>query len=287
MNQNLRNFPFDLQTNIVKFGTPSWSDDAIHLEDITARSTLDHFKDGIDLTEWKLVRRPRVESLVEFNFEDERNISYIAIHIDLRRRSEFYLFYIVALIFLCDVLLWCIFFVNPDSLSDRLSLMITLFLALVALNFAVAELLPKVSYTTKLTQYFVVNYACISLSGIQCVVNYHINKIVCQIEPGNAPCNLTLAIDWATVSILAVGQIVYTLFFVYLGLRADAKALLATELVKKGQEAFKKAEEKTQTDFVEQSEIQKDAPANTKNTSATNKTSAKVDDDDDYVAINA
>lgn len=138
MNQDLRNFPFDIQNIVIKFGTPVWGDDAVHFEDITPAETCEYFKMGMDLTEWSLVRTPTIVGVVNYSHEDSRDISYIEIRLTIKRRSMYYITNIISLIFLCNVMQWCIFFVNPDELNNRLSLVITLYLALVAINFAVA-----------------------------------------------------------------------------------------------------------------------------------------------------
>jgi len=114
-----------------------------------------------------------------------------------------------------------------DAVADRLTLDITLFLALVALNFAVAGFIPRVSYSTSLSSYFVVSYALLTFSTLHNVVIYFVNYFYCTIGgPSSgivttAPtrCWTALYYDWGVLALIAIGMISYTLFFVINGKR--------------------------------------------------------------------
>jgi len=150
---------------------------------------------------------------VEFSVEDQRPISYLEISVQISRRSGYYLFHVFSLVYLTDVLCWCIFFVDPGNLAARLSLVITLFLALAALNFVVAGFIPRVSHDTYLMQYFVVSYVCIVFTGLQSVLSSMLNTFYCGVTTGNAPCDTTVNFDWITAAVIAVGETAYSAFF--------------------------------------------------------------------------
>jgi len=74
----------------------------------------------------------------------------------------------------------------------------------------------------------VASYASISISAIQCVVAYMVNRFYCQVEPGGIPCDFAIDFDWICAGVVASAQIIYTFAFVVNGLR------LATEPPAKG-----------------------------------------------------
>jgi len=223
MKQDLKDFPFDSQHVVIKFGTCGWNADEVSIEDVTSERAKNLFQRGIDLTEWDLVQTPVVRGVEDYNYEDERYISNVELHLFLKRKSRFYLSHVVSLVFLCDMMLWSIYAVSPDDVAGRTSLAITLYLALVALNFSISFLLPKVSYSTKLVQYFVKSYAFISLTCIQSVISYAINKYYCNVPSGEDACWTALYFDWVTVGVIVFSQVMYTLFFLYLGNRITPK----------------------------------------------------------------
>lgn len=85
------------------------------------------------MTEWDVTARPHCDAVVR---DCE---SYLRTHIQLRRRPGFYLRSIMSLVFVISVMNWCMYIVTPETLNDRLGISITLFLAQVAFNFAVAD----------------------------------------------------------------------------------------------------------------------------------------------------
>jgi len=230
---DLRDFPFDRQMIRIKFGATSWSSSYISLKNITSEEQVRLFSVGMKLTEWDLVGQPKIEDAKEFMIEDQRLVSFINVDIPLRRISGYYLTHVIFLIFLINVMSWTVF-VCGNQLSSRLSLDMALFLALVALNFVVIGFIPKVSYGTKLTQYFVVSYFFITFDTLQNVVSYLISTYYCingydpwalplvngTLEVPSStlgPCNSALYFDWFSVLFVAACEILYTIVYISIG----------------------------------------------------------------------
>jgi len=225
LQHNLREFPFDRQTFKIKFGATLWSADSILIKNITPTHTKALFSVGMNFTEWELVSDPIINESVEESIEDHRPISYLEVAFNIRRKSSYYLTHIVFLIYLINVMSWTVFTIG-DDVADRLNMDITLFLALVALNFVVTGFIPKVSYSTTLSRYFVVSYALLTLATLENVAIYFINNYYCSpigdprypTNPGDIPrCWTALYFDWSIIVIYAVGTTFYTLLFVISG----------------------------------------------------------------------
>jgi len=177
---------------------------------------------------------PKIKDVKEFAIEDQREISYIEASIPIRRHSEYYITHIVFLVLLINVMSWTVFMCG-NQLSNRLSLDMALFLALVALNFVVTGFIPKVSYATQLTQYFLVSYFFITFDTIQNVVSYLISTYYCinghdpwsltsvngtmEVPSALGPCDSSLYFDWVSLGIVAFCEIVYTLVYIAVGRR--------------------------------------------------------------------
>jgi len=202
-----------------------WGAESIHLKDITPSATKALFSVGMNFTEWELVSDTKITESVEESIEDHRLISYMEVSFNIRRKSSYYLTHIVFLIYLINVMSWTVFTLG-DSVSDRLSMDITLFLALVALNFVVIGFIPKVSYSTTLSTYFVVSYALLTLATLQNVAIYYLNNYHCSpagdphypTAPGDTPrCWSALYFDWSIIALYSIGTTIYTLVFVIMG----------------------------------------------------------------------
>jgi len=232
LDQDLREFPFDRQIVKIKFGATLWGADTITLRDFTPPPTKALYSVGMNFTEWELVSDPKVNELIEESIEDHRAISYLEVEFNIRRKANYYLTHVVFLIFLINVMCWTVFTIG-DDVSDRLSMDISLFLALVALNFVVIGFIPKVSYPTTLSNYFVVSYAMITLATLHNVIIYFLNNYYCNggLDPNYPPdvngtvitsvarCWTALYFDWAVLAIMAIGMTIFTLVFTIKGTR--------------------------------------------------------------------
>ena len=104
---------------------------------------------------------------------------------------------------------------------DTAQISITLFLAQVAFNFVIAEQLPKISYGTYLTMYFIICYALLGVGAIENVITYLVNRYHPDCAKGDAQeaCDLALRIDFGALGIVASLHVLLTLAYMYLGLR--------------------------------------------------------------------
>jgi len=131
------------------------------------------------------------------------------------------------MVFLINVMSWTVFTLGED-VPERLSLDITLFLALVALNFVVTGFIPKVSYTTNLSTYFVFSYALLTFSTLHNVIIYFLHNYYCTLSETQSTnisnvstqptrCWTALYYDWIVLMVVALGTIIYTLVFIIKG----------------------------------------------------------------------
>jgi len=171
----------------------------------------------LHLEEWDLVSPIRVEELAEWDIDSKRDTSWLEISFDVRRKAGYYLTHVIAMVALLIAMGWGVFIVPPDKLDARVAIAVTLYLALLALNFVVNGLIPKISYSTYLTQYFVVGYVSTSLSVIQSMCSYLMYMYSNLCPDKTVDCWPALYFDWATLCVSSFCEIVYTIVFLVRG----------------------------------------------------------------------
>lgn len=172
---DLTDFPFDSHT--LRFKCAYYCDDVdcCHFVDVTDEQYMQRFTDNAaKLHEWQ----PKGPGRIEIGtYWDEYDVSEINIVIDLRRKSEFYFRNIFSTIFCLNILSWGIFGIPICEFGDRLNLCVTLFLALVAFAFVLAEHMPKVSHATPLTNYLTLNYLIISVTAMESFIVFILTNL--------------------------------------------------------------------------------------------------------------
>lgn len=106
----------------------------------------------------------------------------------LQRKTAFYFYKIYLVMMLLLAVLGSVFFLATDDLSDRTNIIVTLILAAVlimnclifkvALNFAIATTLPKVSYNTKMDYYLGACYVFMAVVELESVVVFLITNML-------------------------------------------------------------------------------------------------------------
>lgn len=75
---------------------------------------------------------------------------------------------------ICLVLGLLVFFMDASDLAGRLSVVVTLFLALTAIQFVLAGETPQSSYVQPLQQVILITYLCFALTAIESIMVYNL-----------------------------------------------------------------------------------------------------------------
>jgi len=95
------------------------------------------------------------------------------------RKTHYYVWNVLWLVYFLNIITWCVFIIPSDGLSDRLSVSITIFLSELAFNLIISGVLPRVSYNTWFSIYFLANYLSVAL---QCLEHVFVFLIATQLE---------------------------------------------------------------------------------------------------------
>ncbi|XP_070572736.1 neuronal acetylcholine receptor subunit beta-4-like [Ptychodera flava] len=164
-------FPFDEQRCQMKFGTWSYSGKQIYLEIMERHAVKEDFWEN---EEWEIVAAPGRN--YSTTYPCCTDVYYHVIYtLVLRRRS---LFYVVNLIIPCIVmsmLVMLVFCLPPDS-GEKISLSISVLLALTVFQLLMAEIMPPTSSATPLVGKFLLFTTVLVSSSIVvtvAVINLH------------------------------------------------------------------------------------------------------------------
>jgi len=181
---DLHQFPFDKQLLKINFESFHWKEQDMKMV------VLDHFKsqttpapgeswhamsNEVKLHDWAVDEIQVIEKPVRYDFED-RTYSRVQVRLKLARSFRYYFLKVLTVLWFIVGMSWCVFFCDPNDVTGRLAITVTLFLAAVAFNFVIGSSLPKVPYNTLLDQNVLVAYAYIAATLVEELIIYQISQ---------------------------------------------------------------------------------------------------------------
>jgi hypothetical protein len=153
----LKDFPFDTQRLQLSVESTSWNSNEVCLLPISG------FLDTlVPSGGWSTPEFDVVSTSVAARNETFGTIvsgySQVAVTITLKRQSGFYLNKIVSITCLIIILGLMLFALAPDA-AQRLQGSLTIFLALISMQWVIGQTVPKLAYLTRLDKFMVFNFA--------------------------------------------------------------------------------------------------------------------------------
>jgi hypothetical protein len=149
----LQPFPFDTQTleaRMVAFGNDS-REVLLQVDERQLGATEDHaMKNGqVNIAQWRLLNLDMVATLSDHRYYGEaKPISEILFTITLQRESASIVWKVILPLIILVLLMWAIFWMEVDNLSDRLNVSFIGILTIVAYQFLIEGSMPRISYFT-------------------------------------------------------------------------------------------------------------------------------------------
>ncbi|KAM7450867.1 hypothetical protein ABFA07_001558 [Porites harrisoni] len=137
---DIKYFPFDTQYCKMKFG--SWTYDGYRLDILNESHSAD-LGNYIESAEWDLVGVPSVRNVLKY-FCCEEPFPDVTFTLIIRRRSLFYMMNLILPLVIITVLI-NVSFILPAESGERISLTITILLAMTVFMLVVAETIPPSS----------------------------------------------------------------------------------------------------------------------------------------------
>lgn len=165
---DLRRFPFD--EHVLPISLESFSYPATELEFVQTKESVS--SESLRVVEgWRLQEiRTRVERQL-YPEENTRYSRFVA-EIVVQRESGYYLWKIVLPLVLIIAMSWSVFWMDPRQLEAQMAVSVTSMLAVVAFNFAIADMLPKISYVTRMDVFIVLGYVFVFGAFVENLVTH-------------------------------------------------------------------------------------------------------------------
>ncbi len=203
---NLRRIPFDRQRFELVFEVLGFDTSEVLL---TADPERTGAGDGISVNQWRLESLTAVDRQYrsEFSSGREETISAVAFQFPIDRASGFLLRVIVLPLLILVALSWSVFWMDSESLGDRMDISFIGILTVVAFQIVVSDMLPRIPYFTILSSFMLITYLTL-VGGV--VVNLAVGAIDRRGDPtlGNRidrTCRWLFPLGYASVIILMVG----------------------------------------------------------------------------------
>lgn len=148
---NLKEFPMDSQQLEIQIVAVGYDESEVSF--VQNPDEPSGLADELSVTEW-VVSNWVAESM---NYMPTKNVEplsgfHIVIHAD--RNVMYYVIKIIVPLLLIVAMSWLVFWIDPKESGSQISVAITTMLTLIAYRFSIGELVPKVSYLTRL-DYFI------------------------------------------------------------------------------------------------------------------------------------
>lgn len=143
---NLKDFPFDRQTLPVTLLSIRYGPEEIDLQVDEKRFTM---QKGTSVVGWSVkLDKPRVGS--EYFDVQDRYLSRIDFNLAAQRHTRHYLLKIIFPMLLIIFMAWAVFWIDPSMIGTQIGVATASVFSLILFHFRVGQLLPKVSYLTRL-----------------------------------------------------------------------------------------------------------------------------------------
>ncbi|KAJ0050171.1 hypothetical protein NL108_014038 [Boleophthalmus pectinirostris] len=191
-------FPFDSQQCNLTFGSWTYNGNQV---DITMGNNSGDLSDFVENVEWKLLGMPASKNVIMYGCcpDPYPDITYT---VQLQRRSSFYIFNLLLPCFLISFLAPLGFYLPADS-GEKVSLGVTVLLALTVFQLMVAESMPPSESVPLIGKYYIATMTMITASTALTI--FIMNIHFCGAEAKPVP-------HWAKVLII---DYMSKIFFVY------------------------------------------------------------------------
>lgn len=174
---NLKAFPFDSHLLKFKYADVLSGVDTVSIADIDTNimPITDDLKSKIP--QWYLPQK--FANLETFKYYIDKYDSYhegVSTTFIIERNSSYYIFKVIAPIFLILIICWSVFWLSLNQIESRLTVSIVCLLTLIAYNFVIDQDIPKLSYLTAMDQIILISYIFAAIPTILSIIFSNINN---------------------------------------------------------------------------------------------------------------
>ncbi|MBC2603728.1 hypothetical protein H5P30_18265 [Puniceicoccus vermicola] len=177
----LRAFPFDHQSlvaKIVSFGDYSNQVKLTVDERVSGASEeYAEVNDKVNIAQWELKSVELEEGEADFRYYGGReNFSELTLTIGLKRKSGNLIWKVILPLVILVLLMWAVFWMDEDNLSDRLNVSFIGILTIVAYQFLIDGSMPRIDYFTFTDAVLLYSFLVMCLTIFESLVLYSLCK---------------------------------------------------------------------------------------------------------------
>jgi len=166
-------FPFDTQDVVITLLSEAYSQENIIIsidDSVTGRNPAE-----FNIPDWSVsdVNAQIVTKRFEIRNSDHSAFEF---HITVERRSKYFIWKVIVPLMLIVFMSWTVFWINPSQVGPQISMSATSMLTLIAFQFAMGHMMPRLSYFTVMDRFVVGSTFIVFLALIESITtNYLVN----------------------------------------------------------------------------------------------------------------
>jgi hypothetical protein len=177
----LRAFPFDTQTleaKMIAFGNYS-GQVLLEVDELALGATEEHVKSNerVNIAQWRLVKLDMVAGLEDYRYYGApKQLSEIRFKITLERQPANIVWKVIVPLIVLVLLMWAVFWMEVDNLSDRLNVSFIGILTIVAYQFLIDGTMPRISYFTFTDTVLLYSFLVMCIAIVESLILYSLCK---------------------------------------------------------------------------------------------------------------
>lgn len=166
-------FPFDTQDVVITLLSEAYSQENIIIsidDSVTGRNPAE-----FNIPDWSVsdVNAQIVTKRFEIRNSDHSAFEF---HIPVERRSKYFIWKVIVPLMLIVFMSWTVFWINPSQVGPQISMSATSMLTLIAFQFAMGNMLPRLSYFTIMDRFVIGSTILVFLALVESITtNYLVN----------------------------------------------------------------------------------------------------------------
>ncbi|MEH6592420.1 MAG: hypothetical protein V7746_19295 [Halioglobus sp.] len=170
----LHHLPFDNQSFEIIFKTLGFDRSEVLL--VPDPANTGYRTQGVGMAQWDFEDMDVFSLAHDLNFADGHHgaRSHIAVRINMARNPHYMLRLVVVPLFILVMLSWSIFWMDRESLGDRMDISFIGMLTVVAYQIMISEILPRIDYFTLMSTFLYLSFLSIA-AGV--VINLSVARL--------------------------------------------------------------------------------------------------------------
>jgi hypothetical protein len=167
---DLQAFPFDKQRLKVTLANVGFGAEVVNL----IPSPSSGLSKTLTMPDWAVTGWDFVAT--DFPFDDESSsIQGMIFSLDVKRDTSFFKYKVIFPLILIVLMSWLVFWIDPSLVASQISVSVTAMLTMIAYRFALAGMMPRLTFLTSLDYFVLASTLMVFLSMIEVVYTAHLS----------------------------------------------------------------------------------------------------------------